>query len=153
VNVAVALLPITISPVSDLVLPSGNLASKPLCLCRLTFERALHFHDFLLLRIVNTERAVDMEVFLHDIEQVVALLVEDLLATRNRHDLALHPQDGGAVCKLDVKVITSKRHDLLFDHKSFRGASKELRENADWRGDLSKVCHYKCVGLDERGSV
>lgn len=118
----------------------------------LTFERALHLHNPLLLRILHAERCVNMEVLLHNIEQMVALLIKDLLATRNRHDLALHAQDGCAVCKLDVEIIAGEGHNLFFDHKGLRTASKELRENTDWRGDLSEACHCECVRLDQLGS-
>lgn len=84
---------------------------------------------------------MNVEMFLHYIKEMVALLVEDLFATRNRHDFALHTQDRGAICKLDVEVVTSEGHNLLFYHKGLRAAGEELRENANWRGHLSEVCH------------
>lgn len=54
-----------------------------------------------------------MEVLFHNVEEVVALFVEDLLAAADGQDLALDAQDGCAIGELDVEIIAGKGQDFL----------------------------------------
>lgn len=74
---------------------------------------------------------VQVQVLLDDVEEVVPRHVEDRLAPRDGHDLALHAEDRLAVGELDVEAVACEGEDLLLEDERLRLLGRELWEDAD----------------------
>lgn len=90
---------------------------------------------------------VDVEMLLHNAEEVVALHIHDLFAPGNRHDFALDLQDGRAVCELDAEGVAGEGKHVFFEDEGLGLRGDELREETDGPRDGGKVGHVVDVML------
>ncbi|KAI6760864.1 hypothetical protein HG530_009724 [Fusarium avenaceum] len=105
----------------------------------LTLEAVLDFHDLDAVRVFYRVSCVDVEVFLGDGKEVVAVHVKDLLAARDAHHFALDLEDGLAVGKLDVETVARKGHDLFLEDERLGLVGDEALEDADLVGRCLKL--------------
>lgn len=66
---------------------------------------------------------------------MVSLLVVQLLPPGNAHYFAFDPQNGHAVCELDVKVVAGEGEDFFFEDECFGLSREEGGEDAYGGGD------------------
>lgn len=88
-----------------------------------------------------------MQVLLDNVKQVGAGHVEDGLAARDGHDLALDLEDGLAASQLDLEAVARQGHDLFAQDQRLGLARDEVVEDghlARRGGELEGGGHCGC---------
>jgi hypothetical protein len=100
-----------------------------------TLEFALDLHDLLAIRVLDSVGAVDVEVFLANVEEVRTLQIRHLLAAGDGHPLAFDLQERLPVRIHDVEAITTQGQDFLLQDQNVRVRRGVLGEDAQWLRD------------------
>jgi hypothetical protein len=151
VNVAVALLPITIGD------GDAMSASRPVCSSskakaniKRTLQAAFHLHDLDAIRPLYFECRVQMHMLLLDREYVLSLHVANLLSARDGESFALNLEDGGSIGELDAEAVAAEREDFFLEDNGFWLGCDELGKCAYLTLDWGEGRHCRVDLEDER---